>query len=158
MYFTHQAGKANKILISSLESLSSLANNSTNKRLGGYLAGLIEGDGSIIVPKTIRNQKGKLLYPVVKITFVKKDAPLAVKIQEIIRGGQIVHPKDSNYIDLLFQDLNSIQSIAVLLNGNMRTPKIEALYRLIDWLNAKYKDKPEIVKLGLDPSELGSNP
>ena len=54
--------------------------------------------------------------------------------------------------------MNSIQSIAVLLNGNMRTPKIEALYRLIDWLNAKYKAKPEIVKLGLDPSELGSNP
>jgi len=27
------------------------------------LAGLIEGDGSIIVPKTIRNQKGKMLYP-----------------------------------------------------------------------------------------------
>jgi hypothetical protein len=27
------------------------------------LAGLNEGDGSIIVPKTIRNQKGKLLYP-----------------------------------------------------------------------------------------------
>ena len=31
--------------------------------LGSYLAGLIEGDGSIIVPKTIRNQKGKMLYP-----------------------------------------------------------------------------------------------
>jgi hypothetical protein len=51
------------------------------------LAGLIEGDGSIIVPKTIRNQKGKLLYPVVKITFVKKDAPLAQKIMEVIKGG-----------------------------------------------------------------------
>jgi len=50
------------------------------------LAGLIEGDGSIIVPKTIRNQKGKLLYPVVNITFVKKDAPLAHKILKIIRG------------------------------------------------------------------------
>ena len=135
-----------------------MPNNSTNKRLGGYLAGLIEGDGSIIVPKTIRNQKGKLLYPVVKITFVKKDAPLAIKIQDVISGGKIVHPKNSNYIDLLFQDLNSIQLIAVLLNGNMRTPKIEALYRLIDWLNAKYKDKPEIVKLGLDSSELDSNP
>ena len=130
----------------------------TSKKLGGYLAGLIEGDGSIIVPKTTRNQKGKLLYPVVKITFVKKDAPLAIKIQDVISGGKIVHPKNSNYIDLLFQDLNSIQWIAVLLNGNMRTPKIEALYRLIDWLNAKYKDKPEIVKLGLDSSELDSNP
>ena len=57
-YFNYQAGKANKILKSSLEPLSFLPNNSTNKKLGGYLAGLIEGDGSIIVPKTIRNQKG----------------------------------------------------------------------------------------------------
>jgi hypothetical protein len=83
--------------------------NSTNKRLGGYLAGLIEGEGSIIVPKTIINKKGKLLYPVVKITFVKKDAPLAIKIQDVIRGGTIVHPKGSNYIDIIFKDLNSLQ-------------------------------------------------
>ena len=52
------------------------------ENLAHYLAGLIEGDGAIIVPKTIRNQKGKLLYPVVKITFVEKDAPLAKKIKE----------------------------------------------------------------------------
>jgi hypothetical protein len=37
----------------------------------------------------------------------------------------MVRPKDSKYLDLLFQDLNSIQNIAVLLNGKMRTPKIE---------------------------------
>ena len=58
------------------------------------MAGLIEGDGSIIVPKPIRNQKGKLLYSVVKFTFVKKDAPLALKIMEVIKGGTIVYPKD----------------------------------------------------------------
>lgn len=104
---------------------------------GHYLAGLIEGDGSLIVPKTIRNQKGKLLYPVVKITFVEKDAPLANKIKEVLNGGTLVYSKYSKYLDLLFQDLNSIQKIAVLLNGKMRTPKIEALYRLIDWLNAR---------------------
>lgn len=40
----------------------------------------------------------------------------------------------------------------------MRTPKIEALYRLIDWLNAKLTDKPQIVKLDLDSSSLGDNP
>jgi hypothetical protein len=58
--------------VSSLDSnLTSKSNSPVNKNLlGGYLAGLIEGDGSIIVPKTIRNQSGKLLYPIVKITFV----------------------------------------------------------------------------------------
>lgn len=150
-----QAGKTNKILKSSFDSSSS-NENYTNKQLGGYLAGLIEGDGSIIVPKTIRNPQGKLLYPVVKITFVKKDEPLAIKIQEVINGGTLVYPKNSNYVDLLFQNMNSIQKIAILLNGNMRTPKIEALHRLIDWLNAK--NQTHLVKLGLDYTSLGSNP
>jgi len=34
-----------------------------NNKLGSYLAGLIKGDGSISVPKTIRNKKGRLLFP-----------------------------------------------------------------------------------------------
>jgi hypothetical protein len=49
-----------------------------------------------------------LLYPVVKITFVKKDAPLAQKIIEVIGGGKIVQYKSLGYLDLLFQDLKSI--------------------------------------------------
>jgi hypothetical protein len=114
-------GVLSKISKSSLKrrSYHSLSNNEPDRLLGHYLAGLIEGDGSIIVPKTIRNQKGKLLYPVVKITFVDKDAPLAQKIQEGLKGGTMVHYKNSNYLDprgardpregdLLFQDLNSI--------------------------------------------------
>ena len=124
-------GMLSKILKSSFDS-SLPDKNYFNKQLGSYLAGLIKGDGSIVVPKTIRNSKGKLLYPVVKITFVNKDAPLAKKIKEVLNGGTVVHQKSSNYLDLLFQDLNSVRKIAVLLNGKMRTPKIEALYRLID--------------------------
>src|SRR5690606_41960649 len=104
--FIYKVGKLNKTSKPSLDSDSSSPDGSPGKLLGGYLAGLIEGDGSIIVPKTIRNQKGKLLYPVVKITFVEKDRPLALKIKEVIGGGTIVHPKNSNYIDLLFQDVN----------------------------------------------------
>ena len=43
--------------------LVSIKENSWNEnQLGYYLAGLIEGDGSIIVPETTRNEKGKLLY------------------------------------------------------------------------------------------------
>lgn len=42
--------------------LVSIKENSWNEnQLGYYLAGLIEGDGSIIVPETTRNEKGKLL-------------------------------------------------------------------------------------------------
>lgn len=70
----------------------------------------------------------------------------------------MVYPKNSKYLNLLFQDLNSIQNIAVLLNGKMRTPKIEALHRLIDWLNARLDVKTKISKLGLDNSSLGNNP
>lgn len=85
--------------------------------LGHYLAGFIEGDGSLIVPKTIRNLKGKFLYLVVKITFVEMDAPLVNKFKEVLNGGTLVYSKYSKYLYLLFQDLNSIQYIAVLLNG-----------------------------------------
>ena len=89
---------------------------------------------------------------------MEKDAPLAKKIKEVLNGGNLVYPKNSKYLDLLFQDLNSIKVIAVLLNGKMRTPKIEALHRLIDWLNARLDEKSKIVKLGLDNSSLGNNP
>lgn len=40
----------------------------------------------------------------------------------------------------------------------MRTPKIEALHRLIDWLNARSTVGFKISKLSLDNSRLGSNP
>jgi hypothetical protein len=62
--------KYNKIMKSSLSQSSLNKSLTINKNmLGYYLAGLIEGDGAIIVPKTIRNQEGKLLYPKVKITL-----------------------------------------------------------------------------------------
>nr|YP_010833259.1 LAGLIDADG endonuclease [Agaricus bitorquis]WFG54006.1 LAGLIDADG endonuclease [Agaricus bitorquis] len=99
-----------------------------------------------------------MLYPVVKITFVKKDAPLANKIMEVIGGGMKVYPNNSGYLDLLFQDLNSIKTFAVLLNGKIITPNLEAFHNLIDWLNARPKDGFKLIKLGLDYTSLGNNP
>lgn len=103
LYFTLIVkGKLSKISKSFFKRRQYHSSSNNDNLLGHYLAGLIEGDGSIIVPKTIRNQKGKLLYPVVKITFVEKDAPLAIKIKQVLNGGTIVHPKNSKYLDLLF--------------------------------------------------------
>ena len=165
LYFIEKTGEPVKYRNLPDSSSSLLDNNLTNNQLGYYLAGLIEGDGSKHVPKTTWNKNGKKLYPIVKIIFVKKDVPLALKIKEVIQGGTLAYPKNSNYVVLNFQDLNSIQKIAILLNGKMRTPKIEALFRLIDWLNAKSSgfrnvklaNQPKILKLGLDSSSLGNN-
>ena len=104
-----------------------------NVLLGHYLAGLIEGDGSIITPKSLKNEKGKLLYPKIKITFVDKYVPLAKKIKEVIDGGTIVKQANYNYSELLFQYLKTIKKIILLINGKMRTPKIIALHNIMEF-------------------------
>lgn len=58
---------------------------------------------------------------------------------------------------MLIQDVTTLEKIVVLINGKMRTPKIEALYRLIDWFNNRKNKNESLLKLGLDTSNLGSN-
>lgn len=53
-----------------------------------------------------------LLYPKVKITFVDKDAPLAIKLQEVFGGGTLEYPKNTKYVNLLFQDVTSLEKIS----------------------------------------------
>jgi len=144
----------NKII---LESNINKGKFESENQLGYYLAGLIEGDGSIIVPLTNRNNKGKLLYPKIKFTFVKKDSPLALKINKVLGGGTLEYPKKANYLNLLIQDIPTIYKITLLINGKMRTPKIEALYKLIDWFNNRSENKKELIKLELDTSDLKNN-
>nr|QBM31566.1 hypothetical protein [Arthrobotrys musiformis] len=51
------------ILIIKSHSSDKLPENYNNHKLAYYLTGLIEADGTIIVPKTERSPKGKLNYP-----------------------------------------------------------------------------------------------
>jgi hypothetical protein len=57
------------------------------------LAGLIEGDGSIITPNTSlierRNEKNKLQYPYIRIAFHEKDLQLAKNLTEWLGYGNI---------------------------------------------------------------------
>ena len=102
-----------------------------------YLAGLIEGDGSIFVPKTLRSNKGKLNYPSIQICFHLKDLPLALLIQKELGHGSLARVKGVNAYVLTINNFDGLILITSLINGNMKTPKIHALYKLIDWLNCR---------------------
>jgi len=57
------------------------------------LTGLIEGEGTIIVPKTARSPKGKLNYLSIQIVFHLKDLPLALLIQKNLGLGSLIKKK-----------------------------------------------------------------
>jgi len=66
-----------------------------NLPFSSYLTGLIEGDGTIVVPKTERSPKGILNYASVQIVFHLKDLPLALLIQKVLGEGSIARKKRS---------------------------------------------------------------
>ena len=138
-------------------SLYDLSNyNLYNLNFNSYFTGLIEGDGTIIVPQTERSPKGKLNYPSVQIVFHLKDLPLALIIQKELRNGSLSRKKGVNAYILTINNYEGLLLVATLLNGNMRTPKIKALHNLIDWLNLKFGNLNMSYK-PLDTSPLDSN-
>lgn len=133
----------------------------TNKTdLGSYLAGYIEGDGSIIVPspQKERNSIGNLYYPCIRVIFLLVDKPLAEKLQNIF-GGKFVFPLNQKYFLWQVEDLAGLVKIVESVNGLFRTSKIEALHRLITWLNNKTCDEASknIAYLGIDQTDIKNN-
>ena len=128
----------------------------SNLKMSSYLAGLIEGDGTIIVPKTERSAKGKINYPSIQIVFHLKDLPLALMIQKELKNGSLSRKKGVNAYILTINSFEGILFIISLINGNMRTPKIYALNNLINWLNLKFEGI-NIPKNSINKSSLESN-
>jgi len=108
------------------------SHNNIKPNFSSYLAGLIEGDGSIIVPKTERSLKGKLNYPSIQITFDLRDLPLAIIIQQKLGHGSLQRKKGVNAYILTINNFEGIILIVNIINGYMRTPKIISFHRLID--------------------------
>jgi len=148
-------------LVSSFDSgptapLTSASATGNRHLFAHYLAGLIEGDGSIIVPNELRDNKGRKKYPSVQIAFNSKDLPLALIIQKILKCGSISKKKGANAYVLSINNFEGWLIIIDLINGKMKTPKINALYRLIDFLNLHYGCSFTKLPLNLDP--LDSTP
>ncbi len=125
-------------------------------KLSHYLAGLIEGDGTIIVPKTERT-KNRLNYPSIQIVFHLNDLPLALLIQKELKHGSLFRKKGVNAYILTINNNEGLLLLINLINGNMRTPKIYSLYKLIDWYNLKNPNL-NIEKKELNRLPLSSTP
>lgn len=123
---------------------------------GPYLAGLIEGDGTIIVPKQERSTKGKLNYPSVQIVFQLKDFPLCQIVQKQIGHGSISKKKQSAAYILTINNIDGLIVLSNLINGKMRGPKYYQFTLLIEYLNKKSPNL-NMKPLGFNQSPLGSD-
>lgn len=126
---------------------------SVYNQLGYYLAGLIEGDGSIILRKGEREK----ISPKIVFTFSEREVPMYERLQQILNTGSINIDKKENGAVGRYSITNAdaVISLINLVNGKFRTPKIQALYKAIDNLN-KWRNA-NIIKLSLDSSSLDSN-
>jgi hypothetical protein len=104
----------------------------SDSKFSTYLTGLIESDGSILVPQTERSVKGKINYPSIQIVFHLKDLPLALMIQKELKNGSISRKKGVNAYILSINSFEGLLLVTSIINGNMRTPKIHTLNNLID--------------------------
>lgn len=125
-------------------------------QLGYYLAGLLEGDGSIITPKKEKSAKGKLYHPVIRTVFHKNDLKYAEFLSDLL-GGRVQSPKNRGYHLWEIQDKATLTKIVNLVNGKFRSPKIIALHAIIKWLNNHFNSSNNIELLPLDSSPINSN-
>jgi hypothetical protein len=153
------------IFFSKLNSLKSknLSQPKLSNQLGPFLAGLIEGDGTILVPSS--NSKNT---PSINISFHINDKVFAEFLVNFLGYGTIQPEPMANAIKLCIRNKSGIIDFVSLINSYFRTPKIKALHKLIDWINSNpnwVKILPKgvngqpnfLLKKDLDRSPLGNN-
>lgn len=128
-------------------------NNSLDDNLGPWLAGLIEADGSFAIHD--KNSKAKKYSPKIIIVFSLNDIPLAEKLAAITQVGKIYKRENQGCVLWSIQNSEGVIKIINIINGYMRTPKIEGLHRAIAWYNENHNTN--IKPLDLDLSPIDSN-
>jgi LAGLIDADG endonuclease len=121
------------------------------QNLGSYLAGLWEGDGHVVMPKTGYR-------PSFHITFHINELPLAEKLLQIIKNeskdlkaASIRYKTKENACVLNVISVNGLELFTHLINGKLRSPKHHELGLVIDYLNEKRKAGFKKLKLAGHP-------
>lgn len=98
----------------------------TKSPFSKYFAGLFEGDGTIIVPKRERSDRGRLYYPSIELCFSAKDLPFALSVQKELGFGSLQKISGKNAYNLAVKDFAGLLFVFSLLNGNLRTESKQA--------------------------------
>ena len=122
-----------------------------HSKFGAYLAGLWEGDGHIWIPSTTHAPCGKKYTAQFCITFDAKEHALVKTLKHKL-GGTIRHKRESNAYVFIISSQRGLLNVIQLLNGYLRTPKINKFSQLVDWYNRAYLQT--IVCQPLDQSPL----
>ena len=126
----------------------SKCNNLKDNKFKAYLAGIFEGNGYIL----IKNFNPKKQYnPRFCITFNMKNEPLAKKLLELIGSGFIRYELQNNACILVVSSVIGLKKVVHLLNGELRTSKIDQFHSLVDWLNKNHITKIRILPLKCSP-------
>jgi hypothetical protein len=116
-------------------------NSTNNDKFKSYLSGLYEGNGYILFNKSSEKIKHN---PEFYINFNLKNKPLVEKLLKmietqkkvkssiIITSGFIRYDLKNNVCVLVVTSVRCLIKIVNLLNGQLRTPKICELRKLID--------------------------
>ena len=164
IYFQNSGLISSKNFSSLCEGFNKNLNSNTLDYITYYLAGLLEGDCHFNTPKKhqsnpiqsnpIMTPSGSARVAALETIFALKDKPSAELFKSLFGGRVYGHPNKTQIVRWLVQDKNSVINIINLINGKLRTPKINSFYDMVDFLNAKGAN---ITKLPLDTSPLNNN-
>lgn len=122
------------------------------KKFKSYLAGLFEGDGHVWMPNESLKKKHN---PRFCITFGLKNEKLALKLLNIIGHGFIRYKPKNNACVLTVSPVKGLKIIIDYINGELRTPKIHQLHKLINWINKNHSGN--IKKLSIKEDNLNKD-
>jgi len=134
-------------------------NNTTvftnNNNLGYYLAGLLEGDGSISLPSLGVTSLNRILNPRIVFTSHINNIGMYTFIQSELGNRGRFQKSGENILRYIIGDKESIILFINLVHGKLRTPKNKRFNHLIDFMNNKYD--LNISKSLLDNSSFTDN-
>lgn len=112
--------------------------NLTDNQLGYFLAGLLEGDGSISNPALGKTILNRILNPRIVFTSHINNIQMYVYLQARLGGIGRFQSSGNNVVRYIIGDIKGMLKIIELVHGKLRTPKNITFNNLINFLNIKY--------------------